>query len=302
MKKPTQTAIKRGVGAQAHNGQCAQVSFSLIDSHCHVTTEGYMETGRMRVPSDPAALLATMRDAKISTSVIFDYYWQSGQIAKVRAKNDFIAQVVHSHPDVLIGFGSIHPYDGAEALDEMTRCVTALNLKGFKLHPFSQEFDVLDERVLDVCDRAHALGVPLLFDSFHLWDEGGFRHLMQLADNKPDVTFIFAHAGFDKFALLAPMGFLRQKYGWLDNVYYDLSAILVAYHNSPYSEQLAWTLRTAGVDRLLFASDWPVLSPQETLAALRTLAFTDEEMHLICYQNAVRLLGLENVHQNMNVT
>ena len=216
---------------------------------------------------------------------------KSSQIAKVRAKNDFIAQVVYPHPDVLIGFGSIHPYDGAEALKEMTRCVSTLNLKGFKLHPFSQRFDVLDQRVLDVCDQAHTLGVPLLFDSVHLWNEAAFRHLMQLAHSKPDVTF--AHPGFDKFPLIASMGFFRQKYGWFDNVYYDLSAIFVMYHNSPYRAQLAWTLRTAGVDRLLFASDWPVLSPQETLAALRTLGFTDEEMHLIRYQNAVRLLGLE---------
>jgi len=57
MKKPlTNTAVNSGD---------AQAVLPLIDSHCHVQIEGYTQTGDMRVPSDPASLLAAMKEAGV---------------------------------------------------------------------------------------------------------------------------------------------------------------------------------------------------------------------------------------------
>lgn len=55
--------------------------------------------------------------------------------------NDDTAHFVRAHPDKLIGFMSVHPRDPG-CLDEIDRCVSDLGLRGLKLGPNYQNFDL----------------------------------------------------------------------------------------------------------------------------------------------------------------
>jgi predicted TIM-barrel fold metal-dependent hydrolase len=63
--------------------------------------------------------------------------------------------------------------------------------------------------------------------------------------------------------------------------------------DSPYREHFAWVVRQVGLDRLLFASDFPLDNPVEAFDALETLGFTEDEVRMIAHDNAAELFGLD---------
>ncbi len=109
----------------------------------------------------------------------------------------------------------------------------------------------------------------------------------------PKVKIIFAHAFFTSFRdlfLLSQLYLLSP--GTVKNVYVDISAIIPVFQNHPERDLLIWHLREFGVDRLFFASDYPVFTPQTTIEALQQFGFTREELNGIMGANFEReILG-----------
>lgn len=79
----------------------------------------------------------------------------------------------------------------------------------------------------------------------------------------------------------------------MDNIWYDISATVYIYADSPYRSQLEWIMRSVGTDRILFGSDDPAVSLSETLKAFKKLKLTKSERERILYKNAKDLLVLE---------
>ena len=85
-----------------------------------------------------------------------DPSWYDGNV------NDATATFVRAHPDRLIGFLTVHPYD-ANCLDEIERCRTDLGLRGVKLGANYQNFDPLEARALAIYEHAQRYNLPILF-------------------------------------------------------------------------------------------------------------------------------------------
>ena len=75
--------------------------------------------------------------------------------------NDGIATFVAAHPDRLIGFMTLHPYD-AGAMDELERCHSDLGMKGVKQGANYQNFDPFEPRALAIYAEAQRRGLPLM--------------------------------------------------------------------------------------------------------------------------------------------
>ncbi len=138
------------------------------------------------------------------------------------------------------------------------------------------------------------LGLPLLFDGFSPTDPAQPDKFMNLAVSNPATQIIIAHALFMKFDELLVYHVLG-KYPWFThNVWIELSATAKFYAKSPYQEQFEWVLRQVGIDRLLWASDFPIDDPVASLASLDDYTFTAEEQQAICHDNAVGLFRLDD--------
>jgi predicted TIM-barrel fold metal-dependent hydrolase len=75
----------------------------------------------------------------------------------------------------------------------------------------------------------------------------------------------------------------------LGNVWYDTAA-------SPYlyrSDIWGVAARTAGLDRILFGSDFPLLSPSRYFKDMIEGGMTEAERRRVCGENAARLLAVE---------
>ena len=209
--------------------------------------------------------------------------------------NDVIAQFAADHPDFAIAFASINPSRGAEGVREARRLVDAGVVHGLKLHPPLQEFFPNDRVAYPLYEVFAEAGLPVLFHTGHsgigtgMPGGGGIRlkygnpmHIDDVAVDFPMLPIVMAHPSFP----------------WQDEaisvclhkatVYIDLSGWSPKYF-SPTLIQYANTLLKT---KVLFGSDYPLITPDRWIADFEKIAIRDEVRPLIMKQNALRLFGL----------
>jgi len=180
--------------------------------------------------------------------------------------NDYVANYVSRDPDRLIGFGSVDPHD-AGALDELERMKTDLGLRGCKMGPIYQDIDPLSAPFLRVCEALERLELPMIIHQGTTFIRGGpLIHarpvlLDEIARAFPNLVMVVAHVGHP---WVEETVVLVRKH---PNVYADVSAL----HPRPW--QLYQALMAAieyRVERkLLFGSDYPFFTPEETILGLQ---------------------------------
>jgi len=213
----------------------------------------------------------------------------AGEPAAIRAANDGLIALAAKHPEV-VPIGTVHPYDGQVALDELAR-IAARGVKTLKIHPHTQKFDIADPRVLALVKKAGELGMAVLFDNAGIVP-GDCEDLFNLAANAPKTRFIFAHMGGANFRFWNILVLARTADGFaLDNVNFDISGTVLLAADSPIEKEFVWTLRNVGIDHVMLGSDYPQISLARMVEALDKLDLTNEEKTAILSGNARRILG-----------
>jgi predicted TIM-barrel fold metal-dependent hydrolase len=206
-----------------------------------------------------------------------------------------IAATAARHNDVLIPFGSVDPLRGSAAVDQARQLVEESGVRGFKFHPSVQGFDPSAPEFSPLWAAIEQLGVPAVF---HTGQNGigaglpggggiklGYSNPMLLdavAADYPDFKIIFAHPSVpwqDEANSIA----LHKT-----NVYIDLSGWSPRY----FPESLVRLAGGALKNRVLFATDFPLITPEKWLDAFAALPLDDAVRPLILKDNAARLLGL----------
>lgn len=214
----------------------------------------------------------------------------AGQLKQIRAGNDGIIALAAKDPK-LVPIGTVHPYDGPAAVAELER-IAARGIKVLKIHPHTQKFDPNDSRVLRLVQRAGELGVIVVMDNASILP-GDSEKLFNLALKAPGTKFVFAHLGAMNFRFWNILKAARTAEGLLgDNIYFDISAIVVLVADSPIKDEFVWTIRNVGIERVLLGSDYPQYSLAQNASALDRLPLTEGEKAMIRHQNARTLFGL----------
>jgi predicted TIM-barrel fold metal-dependent hydrolase len=214
----------------------------------------------------------------------------AGQIAQIRAGNDGIIALATKHPKMM-PIGTVHPYDGAAAVAELER-IASNGIKVLKIHPHTQKFDPDDPRVLTLVQRAGELGVIAVIDNANILP-GDSEKLFNLALKAPKTKFVFAHLGAMNFRFWNILKAARTAQGLFgDNIYFDISAIVVLVADSPVEDEFVWTIRNVGIEHVLLGSDYPQYSLEQNAGALGRLPLSEGEKAKIRYENARALFGL----------
>jgi predicted TIM-barrel fold metal-dependent hydrolase len=213
----------------------------------------------------------------------------AGDTARIRAGNDGLIALAAKHPEV-VPIGTVHPYDGQAALDELAR-IAARGVKALKIHPHTQRFAISDPRVLALVTKAGELGVAVLMDNAGIVS-GDCEDLFNLAANAPKTRFIFAHMGGANFRFWNILVLARTADGFgLDNVNFDISGTVLLAADTPLEEEFIWTLRNVGIAHVMLGSDYPQISLARMNEALEKVDLTAEEKTAIRSGNARRILG-----------
>jgi uncharacterized protein len=206
-----------------------------------------------------------------------------------------IAAEAAEHADVLIPFGSVDPHRGAEAVEQARRLVHACGVRGFKFHPSLQAFSPDEPQFRPLWAAVEELGVPALF---HTGQNGigaglpGGRGIKlrysnpilldDVAADFPGLTVILAHPSVPWQAEAISMAVHKS------NVYIDLSGWSPKYFPAELVKAADGMLR----GKVLFGSDYPLISPERWLDDFATLPIRAENLPGILKANACKVLGL----------
>lgn len=218
------------------------------------------------------------------------YMAMQGKVQETKKKNDELIALARKYRE-FVPICSVHPYDGKAALDELER-IAAQGVKIIKLHPHknSMNFDATDDRVLEVCKKAGALGIAVLMDNASIVPSD-CQKLLDLAVRCKETNFVFAHLGGLNFRFWNIIPLARTASGYFgDNIYFDISATVTLMADSPLEDEFVWTIRNIGTDRIILGSDYPQFTLKNGVDALDRLDLTEAEKEQIRYLNAKKLL------------
>ncbi len=225
--------------------------------------------------------------------VVFTVDGEKGASAKIT--NEEIAELAHQHADVAIPFASVNPHRGAEGVRLAKKLINDYGVKGFKFHPSVQGFFPNDPMAYPLYEVIAEAKLPALFHSGQTGVGAGTRggggirlkysHPMLLDDvavDFPDMPIVIAHPSFPWQEEALSVATHKPQ------VYIDLSGWSPKYF-PPILVQYANTLLK---DKVLFGSDYPVLSPEKWMEEFAKLPIKPEVKQKIFKENAARLLGL----------
>jgi uncharacterized protein len=278
-----------------------------IDVHTHAEVSCRQPHDSYRPELDEAFARYFKSDHRPTIQETIDYYRalkmafvmftvdSEFQVGKKRIPNEEIAEAALANPDVMIAFASIDPHKGRMGAREARRLIEEFGVKGFKFHPTVQGFYPNDRMAYTLYEVIAEYKLPMLFHSGHsgfgsgVRGGGGLRleysnpmHLDDVAIDFPDAPIIIAHPSWpwQDEALSVAM----HK----PNVYIDLSGWSPKY----FPPQLVQYANTQLKHRMLFGTDFPLITPERWLKDFENAGFREDVKPLILKENAIRMLGL----------
>lgn len=197
----------------------------------------------------------------------------------VRHINEFILGEIRQHPE-FIGFGTVHA--AQDDLLEETEFILNAGLRGIKMHPDTQLFNIDDERLFPMYDMLQGK-IPVML---HMGDKrynyshpARLRRVMQEFSN---LQVIAAHFG---------------GYSVYDEAYeqlHDMNCMMDVSSSLMFmsQEEAVRRIRDYGAERLVYGTDFPLWDPVQEVKRFQSLPLTAEEFDLISHKNAEALLGL----------
>jgi predicted TIM-barrel fold metal-dependent hydrolase len=182
--------------------------------------------------------------------------------------------------------GSIHP--DCPAPGEMLAWIKEMGLKGIKMHPEYQSFNVLESRVEGIWNACvendlfvliHGGGDVAYEPPYHS-RPSDFAELLR---RFPDLRLVIAHFGswkmWDDVA--------KELIG--GGAYLDLSFTPGILDD----DRLVSMIHAHGADKVLFGTDSPWRDQRSEIAKIASLPLSEKDKSLIFYENAARFLGLD---------
>ena len=235
-------------------------------------------------------LIEVMDRAGVDVAAVMGYGWTDADVA--REANDYLLESASRYPQRLVAFCSVNPAWGQAAADEVERCARG-GAKGIgELHPDTQELNIADSDVMaPLMDAARENGLIVLTHSSeplgHQYPGKGHttpERLYAFCRNFPENTIVCAHwgGGLPFYALMPEVD---QE---LANVYFDSAATPFLYRPAIYSA----AVQSAGYQRILFGSDYPLVGYDRALGQVHQAGLTPDILERVLGGNAAELLGL----------
>jgi predicted TIM-barrel fold metal-dependent hydrolase len=226
-------------------------------------------------------------------AVVFTVDDEAG-MGRKRIGNAEVLEAARNNPDVLIPFASVDPHKGKLGVREARELIEQ-GVRGFKFHPNIQRFWPNDIDYYPLYEVIAEAGLIALFHSGTTgigagMPGGGGVHLKysnpmavdDVAADFPELDIILAHPSFpwqDEALAIA----VHKP-----NVYIDLSGWAPKY----FPANLIQYTNTQLKHKMLFGSDYPLLTPDRWIKEFAELPIKDEVRPLVLKENAARLLKL----------
>lgn len=228
--------------------------------------------------------IRAMDEAGVDRGLIAAWYGPEGPLIS----NDEVALFVAEAPDRLVGVASVDLRFPVAAVRELRRAVRDLGFRALRVVPWLWGLPPNDRRYYPLFAECVDLGVPFCTQVGHTGplrtSETGrpIPYLDDVALEFPELTIVAGHIGYP---WTTEMIAVATKY---PNVYIDTSA----YTARRYPSELVDYLRRNGRRKVLFGTNYPMITPAKCLEHLDDLALDPETRDLFLHDNAARVFGI----------
>lgn len=267
----------------------------IIDSHTHIFPDKIADKSRTNVGNfynQPMFTTGTSNELhrvsgmeKIINGKKYKIKYQLICSPAVNGKqtesiNNFIINSVKQNTDY-IGFGTIHPDN--DNYKEIIDYIKASGLKGIKLHPEFQNFNIDDSKMYPFYRYIAKCGLPVLFHAGDMrLNNSSTEKLNKIIKDIPELKIIAAHLG----------GYMRWNESIAlepsENLYFDISSSLSFISR----EQFIRFLDRFGYKHFFFGSDFPMWYPYGELEKFIDLGLEEEICKAIEYNNLTEFLKI----------
>lgn len=235
------------------------------------------------VPS-VADTLAAMDQADVHISLLSAWYGPQGSLIS----NEEVSEQIAQAPERFRGLASVDITQPMEAVREIRRWVDGTQFVGVRIVPWLWNLPPNDRLYYPIYAACIDLGVPLCTQIGHtgplMRSETGrlIPYLEDVLLDFPELVVVGGHVGFPWIDELTS---LTVKF---PNFYVDTSAYAV--HRLP--EDFVTYMQGLGSSRVMFGTNWPMLSPQRCLQQLAAVGLDAAQQQAFLYGNAQRVFGL----------
>jgi len=244
-------------------------------------TEG-MQATEQELPL--ALTIAAMDAAGVERGLIAAWYGPEGPMIT----NDEVAAFVAQYPERLVGVASVDLRRPVAAVRELRRAVRELGMRALRIVPWLWGLPPNDRRYYPLYAECVELGIPFCTQVGHTGplrtSETGrpIPYIDDVALEFPDLVIVGGHIGYP---WTTEMIALATKY---PNVYIDTSA----YTAKRFPPELVAYMRGHGRRKVMFATNYPMITAQRALEGLDALELDAEATELYLSGNARRVFGL----------
>ena len=264
----------------------------LIDFHTHIFPDKISkqamnalasESGDYRPHTDGTlqGLLDSMKRANISASLVANIATKPSQMFPIL---EYCKEIKSGSIHPLVSF---HPSNSPDDVEEMLGQAQNAKIRGVKLHPQYQNFNIDDKWMYGFYELVASCGMFVIFHTgfdmaFPGNTQANVERVKKIADWFRDLTIVCTHVGgwkqWDRISSLSSC----------KNVYTETSLTF----SEVSDEEFIKLIGTFDEDRVLFGSDSPWMDQQEALNRTLALNIPDARKEKLLYKNATALLRL----------
>jgi len=278
----------------------------LIDAHTHIFSPEMQNQRQELILRDKSfqllyqnekaklvsaeSVIAMLDDRGIDRAVVFGFPWQEVELCQ--RGNDYVLESISRFPDRLIGFITL-PWQGTDEV--LQECERGIKFGARGVGELALYHQTLNQDIFQVIEPIarflESKSIPLLL---HINEPVGhsypgkvaidFKALQEFIRTHPELPLVLAHwgGGFFFFELMPEIKTITK------NVFYDTAASPLLYHHQIYEV----ALKIIGEERILFGSDFPLLTPRKYFKEMNMVVNSEEALKKIKGENARRILGL----------
>ena len=231
-------------------------------------------------------LLQTMEAAGVEKALLAAWYGPQGALIS----NEEVLEVVSQHPDKFDGLASVDLRNPVEGVRTLRKYVTEHGFKGLRIVQWVWELPCTHALYYPLLTECVELNVPVCLQVGHTGplrssESGRPSHIERIALDFPDLRIVGGHIGYPwTIEMIA----VATKF---PNVYIDTSA----YVPKRYPPELVAYMQGHGKRKVMFGTNYPMITPEQCLAQLDLLNLDDEARELFLHQNARRVFNLNGV-------
>ena len=205
---------------------------------------------------------------------------------------ELVADAVSKYPDRFFGLIGIDPFTGMDGVRAMEDAITNMGFIGVHLYPHWFDLAPNEARYYPFYAKCIELGVPiqmqvgqsLIYSKQHRCRSVGRPiYLDDIACDLPELKLIGTHVGIPWHDEMIAMAWKHE------NVYMCTDA-----HSPKYwPESVIKFLNSYGQDKVIFATDFPVLRFKRTLDEIEDFGLKPEVRRKFLRDNVIKLYGLE---------